>query len=223
MIFVYQFNCITVFLTLGAQYSRGAICRTNFFQGPNLLGPICRNNIFQGPNLLGPNLPQKITRGPICRGLICLELLNATVLTLVIKILIRQEEEISNCDCTTSQRSREGGFPPEVGEWCNITKAPFCVWGEWGYWCWKRKVRERRGGLIALLASEQSWDGEEQVASRELPEQEIPMSTWSGRRRPVDRRQVHQQRLKSTSRSQPGMSWSWNLPQKMFHLDLCYP
>lgn len=48
-----------------------------------------------------------------------------------------QEEEISNCDCTTSQRSREGGFPPEV--------------------------RERRGGLIALLASEQSWDGEEQV------------------------------------------------------------
>ena len=80
---------------------------------------------FSGRDLPGPNLPQKFTRGPICQGLICLEPLNATVLTLVIKILIREEEEISNCDCTTSQRPREGGFPPEVGERCNITKAPF--------------------------------------------------------------------------------------------------
>ena len=97
---------------------RGSICRTIFFQGPNL-----PRHDLPGPNLLQQQ--QKITRGPICQGLICLEPLNATVLTLVIKILIRQEEEISNCDCTTSQRPREGGFPPEVGERCNITKAPF--------------------------------------------------------------------------------------------------
>ena len=100
--------------------SRGPICHTNFFQGPNL-----PRHDLPGPNL--PQQQQKITRGPICRGLICVELLNATVLTIVIKMLIRQEEEISNCDCTTSQRSREGGFPPEVGERCNITKTPFCV------------------------------------------------------------------------------------------------
>ena len=36
MIIVYQLNFITVFVTLGAQLSRGLICRTNIFQGPDL-------------------------------------------------------------------------------------------------------------------------------------------------------------------------------------------
>ena len=44
--------CKTVFVTSGSQFSRGPICRTNIFQGPNL----------PGPDLPGPNLPP---RGPI--------------------------------------------------------------------------------------------------------------------------------------------------------------
>ena len=49
--------------TSGSQFSRGPICRTNIFQGPNL----------PGPDLPGPNLPPRgpICRGPICRGPIC--------------------------------------------------------------------------------------------------------------------------------------------------------
>ena len=55
--------CKTVFVTSGSQFSRGPICRTNIFQGPNL----------PGPDLPGPNLPPRgpICRGPICRGPIC--------------------------------------------------------------------------------------------------------------------------------------------------------
>ena len=65
---VYQSNYIIVFVTLGAQLSRGPICQ----------GLICGADIFQGPNLPGPNiprpnLPQKIARGLICRGTIRLE------------------------------------------------------------------------------------------------------------------------------------------------------
>ena len=55
--------CKTVFVTSGSQFSRG---------------PICRTNIFQGPNLPGPNLPPRgpICRGPICRGPICQKMAN---------------------------------------------------------------------------------------------------------------------------------------------------
>ena len=56
--------CVSLFCkTLGSQFSRGPICRTNIFQGPNL----------PGPDLPGPNLPPRgpICRGPICRGPIC--------------------------------------------------------------------------------------------------------------------------------------------------------
>ena len=53
-----------VFVTSGSQFSRGPICRTNIFQGPNLppRGPICR-----GPICRGPICHHQIFRGPICR------------------------------------------------------------------------------------------------------------------------------------------------------------
>ena len=59
-VLVYSYNRIC---DLGSQFSRGLICRTNIFQGPNL----------PGPDLPGPNLPPRgpICRGPICRGPIC--------------------------------------------------------------------------------------------------------------------------------------------------------
>ena len=51
MVIVYQLNFITVFVTLGAQLSRGPICRTNILilQGPN----------FPGHDLPGSKLPQQ--------------------------------------------------------------------------------------------------------------------------------------------------------------------
>ena len=77
--------CKTVFVTSGSQFSRGPICRTNIFQGPNLpprgpicrgpichhqifRGPICRTQHFPGPNLPGPNLPGPNLPGPNLPG-----------------------------------------------------------------------------------------------------------------------------------------------------------